>query len=205
MESHFWDTRYKAEAFAYGETPNRYFASKLPELKPGMALFPAEGEGRNAVFAAGCGWTAVAFDSSFEGRQKALGFAKSKNVQLSYQAADAGSVFFEKDSFDALILIFAHFDPAERRIYHRRMVSFLKPGGKLILEGFSKNHEIHQQENPLAGGPKDKTWLFDKEEILNDFEGFVFHEAEEKEVLLEEGIYHRGKASVIRLFATKIK
>jgi hypothetical protein len=44
--------RYRDEAFAYGEEPNSYLKEQLVKLPIGTILFPAEGEGRNAVFAA---------------------------------------------------------------------------------------------------------------------------------------------------------
>ena len=60
----FWDTRYSEETYAYGTAPNIFFSTTFKNLNPGKALFPAEGEGRNAVFAASCGWEVVAFDQS---------------------------------------------------------------------------------------------------------------------------------------------
>ena len=51
----FWDERYKGSSYVYGKEPNVYLKRKLAELKAGSILFPAEGEGRNAVFAAGEG------------------------------------------------------------------------------------------------------------------------------------------------------
>ncbi|NVM67000.1 hypothetical protein FHW88_005321 [Mucilaginibacter sp. SG538B] len=62
-----WDQRYAEEEFAYGEQPNNFLQQQLSLLKPGKILFPAEGEGRNAVFAAGLGWAVSAFDISIEG------------------------------------------------------------------------------------------------------------------------------------------
>ena len=72
----FWNERYKEKDFVYGKKPNEYLAEKLRELEPGKVLFPAEGEGRNAVFAAEQGWEVSAFDNSFKGRKKALMLAE---------------------------------------------------------------------------------------------------------------------------------
>ena len=47
-----WNDRYSANEFAYGEQPNNYLKEQLEKLPVGTILFPAEGEGRNAVFAA---------------------------------------------------------------------------------------------------------------------------------------------------------
>jgi hypothetical protein len=67
-----WNERYANEEFAYGEEPNNYLKEQLTKLDAGKILFPAEGEGRNAVFAAKEGWTVSAFDISNEGLRKAL-------------------------------------------------------------------------------------------------------------------------------------
>ena len=56
----FWNSRYQEKEYAYGLEPNLFFKSELIKLIPGKALFPAEGEGRNAVFAAKSGWEVTA-------------------------------------------------------------------------------------------------------------------------------------------------
>ena len=52
----FWDTRYAEIDFAYGKTPNTFFKDSIDKLTPGKLLLPADGEGRNAVYAATKGW-----------------------------------------------------------------------------------------------------------------------------------------------------
>ncbi|WP_317126673.1 hypothetical protein [Chryseobacterium indoltheticum] len=63
-----WDDRYSQEEFAYGEEPNNYLKEQLSKLTVGSILFPAEGKGRNAVFAVHMGWNVSAFDISVEGK-----------------------------------------------------------------------------------------------------------------------------------------
>jgi len=46
-----WDERYGAKEFAFGEQPNNYLKEQLDKIPVGKMLFPAEGEGRNAVHA----------------------------------------------------------------------------------------------------------------------------------------------------------
>ena len=45
--------------------------------------------------------------------------------------------------------------------------------------------------------------LYDLEELKSDFEGFEFIEAYQTETELNEGLYHIGKASVVRILAKK--
>ncbi|WP_111672236.1 class I SAM-dependent methyltransferase [Algoriphagus litoralis] len=133
----FWNSWYSAEDFAYGILPNHYFATQILELNPGKALFPAEGEGRNAVFAAEKGWEVSAFDSNEEDKAKAERLAKDAGVQISYAVAAVDEYSTEKESINLLALIFAHFPAESRQKLHPHLVQFLRPGGKLILEAFS--------------------------------------------------------------------
>ena len=72
MRREFWDERYANEEFVYGKLPNKYFKEKIVELSVGKALFAAEGEGRNAVYAATLGWEVTAFDQSLSAKKKAI-------------------------------------------------------------------------------------------------------------------------------------
>ena len=67
-----WDQRFSGDEYVYGTEPNLFFKEKLEGLKPGKLLLPAEGEGRNAVFAARLGWQVKAVDYSVQARMKAI-------------------------------------------------------------------------------------------------------------------------------------
>lgn len=199
----FWDQRYSQPDFAYGKDPNEYLKAKLVNLKPGRILFPAEGEGRNAVYAAKLGWDVFAFDISVEGKKKADRLALINRVAIDYRIEDFEEADYPSDYFDAIAFSYTHFPEAKRRLYHRKLSTYLKKDGVLILECFSKKHLDYQKDNPNAGGPKDVSMLFDLEELKEDFKGLDFMEAYESETELAEGLYHVGKASVVRLFAIK--
>ena len=63
-----WDQRYSEQSYAYGTVPNTFIKAFLDTEKPGKIVFAAEGEGRNAVYAARHGWEVEAFDLSATGR-----------------------------------------------------------------------------------------------------------------------------------------
>ncbi|GAB2536933.1 hypothetical protein [Rufibacter soli] len=71
----FWNNRYHRHKSVYGAKPNEFFKAQLAGLKPGALLLAAEGEGRNAVYAAHQGWKVSAFDFSTTGKAKALQLA----------------------------------------------------------------------------------------------------------------------------------
>jgi hypothetical protein len=198
-----WDERFKAGQFAYGTEPNNYLKERLTPLAPGAILFPAEGEGRNAVFAAGRGWKVSAFDISMEGRMKALRLAADKGVTIDYQVGELKTLPYAPAQFDALALIYAHFPAGIKSSMHRALDAFLKPGGYIIFEAFSKSHLRYALENEKVGGPKEIGQLFSTEEIASDFPNYDVVELAEREIGLSEGLFHNGTGSVIRFFGKK--
>lgn len=198
-----WDTRYQNPEFAYGKTPNVFFKACLPQFVPGTLLMPADGEGRNGVFAARLGWQVTSVDLSIEGRTKALQLAQENQVTLEYLVGDFEQLEFTKDSFDAIGLIYAHFSAAKKSKLHQKLSDCLKPGGVVILEAFSKSHLPFKKSDPKVGGPADIDMLYSKEEIRADFESYEILKLEEEEILLNEGAYHIGRGSVIRFVGKK--
>ena len=198
-----WNERYGEEDYAYGETPNVFFEEKIKELKTGKILLPAEGEGRNAVFAAKIGWSVFAFDQSEEGKKKAMKLAKKNGVTIDYQVGDLGAVNFTQEEFDAFGLIYAHFPANLKSAYHKILDGYLKKGGFVVFEAFSKNNLAYRAKNEKIGGPRDLDSLFSVEEIKADFSNYEIMQLEEKEVELGEGLYHNGKGSVIRFVGKK--
>ena len=188
----FWEQRYSENDFAYGEIPNQFFQAQLEKLFPGRLLLPAEGEGRNAVWAAKQGWEITAFDKAAAGREKALQLALKHEVEIDYRISGAME-FSSSRKFDAIALIYAHFPAVIRPSVHRKLLNFLKPGGKIIFEAFSK-----EQLQYASGGPKDEQMLFSEKEIRQEFPELIFEYLAQEEINLAEGKYHQGKGSVIR-------
>lgn len=198
-----WDDRYKDQEYAYGKEPNLFFKEWLGKYEPGSLLMPADGEGRNGVFAAEVGWDVTSFDLSLEGKLKALELAKENQVSIEYLVGDLEELQFEKESFDAIGLIYAHFAADKKSSFHRKLDTYLKPGGLIILEAFSKNHLYLNSLDPKVGGPRDMDMLFSTTEIGADFENYDILMLQEEETILEEGKYHSGKGSVVRFVGRK--
>ncbi|WP_301098098.1 class I SAM-dependent methyltransferase [Otariodibacter sp.] len=198
-----WDKHYQKQQFVYGKIPNAFFKRELDKLSPASILLGAEGEGRNAVYAANNNWIVSAFDISKEGRKKALKLAEENQVLINYVVGELPNLGFEPESFDAIGLVFAHFPPAVRSDYHKKLASLLRKGGHIVFEAFSKQHLAYRTENPKVGGPDKLELLFSIEELKQDFHDFEFLFLEETEVELSEGLLHNGKGKVIRFVAKK--
>lgn len=194
----FWDERYGEDEFVYGTEPNEFFKEFIDSHPPGKILLPAEGEGKNGVYAATKGWQVHAFDFSTRAREKALRLAKQKNVTINYQLADYREIVLPKNEYDAIGLFYAHMPSYLRRDTHRKYISALKPGGTIILEAFSKA-QIHRE----SGGPRDVDLLFSPEDLRGDFASLTIGKLVQLEVELKGGGLHSGMADIIRMIALK--
>lgn len=201
FKSNFWDERYSSKEYVYGTEPNQFFKEQIDKFSsPGILLMPGEGEGRNAVYAAKLGWQVDAFDQSINAQKKALKLAKNYEMNISYQVTDLTKFYIEKNKYDAAAIIFVHFNSEQRSVFHQRIMDSLKPGGKIILESFSKN-----QLGKSSGGPQDLGMLYSFEDIKDDFKEMRTILLEEKNVFIKEGEKHSGEACVIRYVGEKLK
>ncbi|WP_445715068.1 class I SAM-dependent methyltransferase [Flavobacterium sp.] len=194
----FWNERYADNTFAYGKEPNKFLKENIHLLPKGNILFVAEGEGRNAVFAAKEGFQVSAFDYSESGKQKALALAQEHNVTVDYLVSDVLELSYEKESFEALVFVFTHFPAEIRKEAHLKLLQLLKPSGSILFEAFGK-----EQMNYTSGGPKDIDMLFSEEEVKNEFPAISFDSLSTEKIVLDEGPFHQGEGVVVRFIGTK--
>lgn len=193
----FWNKNYNNEEYIYGTQPNVFFKEQLDKLQVGSILLPAEGEGRNAVYAASKAWSVTAFDISKTGQEKALSLAKENKVSIHYEVVGVLD-FNSKQQFDVLGLCYAHFPIEIRKQAHTHLLHLLKPGGIVIFEAFAK-----AQLGNTSGGPNKVEMLFSLEEIQAEFSSLKLEVLKEETIRLSEGNRHKGTAEVIRFVAVK--
>ncbi|MFA4922676.1 MAG: class I SAM-dependent methyltransferase, partial [Ignavibacteriaceae bacterium] len=157
-----------------------------------------EGEGRNAVYAASKSWDVLALDWSEKAKEKALTFARRNNVLFRYEVGNFLELPVEKNSFDAVALIYIHLVEEERERLHHKAIDALKPGGMLIFEAFEK-----EQLGKTSGGPQNSDLLYSLEDIVNDFQDLDFKYFTGETLQLDEGEGHTGEAFVIRFTGIK--
>ncbi|MDZ7648531.1 MAG: class I SAM-dependent methyltransferase [Cytophagales bacterium] len=200
MKKNSGTKRYTANESTYGFEPNEFFKAQITQLKPGHLLLPAEGEGRNALYAAKLGWKVTAYDFSEVARIKTLNQAMALGLtSIEYHVQDLSQIQLSANTFDAVGLIYSHLPEPVRRHLHQQSVSSLKVGGNLILEAFSKTQTQYN-----SGGPKDPALLYSVADLKADFSNLQIEVLEELKIELKEGPFHSGPASVVRLVATKI-
>jgi hypothetical protein len=194
----FWDERFGEEEYAYGIEPNSFFREQIGLLSPGSLLLPAEGEGRNAVYAAGLGWDVTAVDYSVTAKKKALLLANEKGVEIEYKNA-ALADYRCHSKFNAVGLVYIHFRPEDRVRFHHSVVNCLQEGATLIAELFHKDQLLNR-----TGGPPSIEMLYTSEMLREDFKALEIDYLADERITLEEGRYHNGPADVVRLVARKL-
>jgi SAM-dependent methyltransferase len=199
----FWDQRYTEAGFSFGEKPNAWLAAQRSRFKVGQrALVPGDGEGRNGVWLAELGLNVTTVDASRIGVHKANLLAAERGVTIDAHVADLTTWDWPERAFDVIVSIYLHWPEEVRAEMHDRMVQALKPGGVLILEGYSLRQLVFRAAGSV-GGPGDPSMLFEPDDIEEDFLDLDIEHLDEEHVMLDEGKRHRGASSVVRLIALR--
>lgn len=199
----FWDAKFADPDYLYGTRPNAFLVAETYRLTPGQSvLMVGDGEGRNGVWLAEQGLKVSSVDASPRAIQKATKLALDRGVALNAACADLRDWAWPVATFDAVVAIFVHFRPDARPVLHRRMAGALKPGGVLILEGFSKAQQGFQKTHG-SGGPGDPDMLFSADMLRQDFSELEIVELGETQAVLDEGPGHSGRAALVRLVARR--
>jgi SAM-dependent methyltransferase len=195
-----WEARFATPDYAFGKAPN-YFLKSCQKLLPqrGRALAVADGEGRNGVWLAEQGLDVVSLDFSPAAQNKAHALAADRGVKVTFIRADVHVWHYPQAAFDVVVEIFAQFSPpAQRAKKWRGMRRALKPGGILIIQGYTP-----KQLQYGTGGPKQLDNLYTRAMLEREFGDFRDLKIVEEERDLREGASHAGMSAVIGLTATK--
>jgi SAM-dependent methyltransferase len=113
---------------------NTFLVETVSGLRPGKALDIGMGEGRNAVFLAQKGWDVTGVDLSEVGVAKAGERARSLGVKINAKAQDINLFDLGSLQWDLVCLLYFPIDDSMPNL-HQRIVTSLKPGGLVIIEG----------------------------------------------------------------------
>lgn len=195
-----WNSRYSTDEYIFGTEPNRWLhqhADVLPAQ--GRVLCVADGEGRNSVWLASRGLEVDAFDVSAIGIEKARRLAIQKGVSVHYTLADCDGFAWPAQTYDAVVAIFVQFaDPAMRARLFNNMMTSLKPGGLVLLQGYTP-----KQLEYRTGGPPEVSHLYTPEMLSESFAALRISELHAYEEVMQEGSRHQGLSALIGMVAHK--
>ena len=195
-----WNDRYARPDFLFGSEPNAYLASHRQLFVKGKkALAVADGEGRNSVWLARQGLEVDAFDISPVGVAKAKAFAQAGITSVYFNVSDCDSWPWQPDAYDYVVAIFVQFaDPEARQRLFVNMINTLKPGGYLILQGYTP-----KQLEYKTGGPPCAENLYTEDLLKSSFQALEILELRSYEAVLEEGAQHCGLSALIGMVGRK--
>jgi SAM-dependent methyltransferase len=201
-QEHMWSTRYRnaGEDYVFGTTPNRFLAAQSALLASGSnALSVADGEGRNAVWLAEQGLRVTATEISPVALEKARKLAAGRHVAVNFVLADAVAWDYPEAAFDFVVGIFIQFaDPVQRECIFAGMARTLRPGGHLILQGYTP-----KQLEYRTGGPSALENLYTADMLREAFAELELLHLQEYEDVLDEGVGHKGHSALVGLVARK--
>jgi SAM-dependent methyltransferase len=165
MDAAEWDAAYAAAELVWGTEPNRFVAAELAELAPGRALDVACAEGRNAIWLAKRGWSAIGVDFSATAIERARRLAAAAGVDGSTElmVMDVVADDLPTGPFDAVVVAYLHLPPVHRARVLRHAAERLAPGGRLLVVG----HDTTNLTDGV-GGPQDPTVLFTPDDVVAD-------------------------------------
>jgi cyclopropane fatty-acyl-phospholipid synthase-like methyltransferase len=195
-----WNERFATSEFVFGKEPNAYLARQAHLLTPGQrALAVADGEGRNSVWLARQGLRVDAFDISSVAVDKARKLASVAGVEVDYRVCDCESWHWEAGAYDVIAAIFIQFAaPSLRSRLFERMREALRPGGLLILQGYTS-----KQLEYGTGGPGVIENLYTEELLRTEFASLQMLDLCIYEVELREGARHVGPSALVGMVARR--
>lgn len=195
-----WNRRYDSPEFLFGTAPNEWLREQAHLLPPrGRVLCVADGEGRNSVWLARQGFQVDAFDVADRAVDKARAFAQREGVSVDFAVADCDGFAWPEAAYDGVAAIFVQFaDPPLRARLFERIVRCLKPGGVLILQGYTP-----KQLEYRTGGPPILSHLYTPELLQAAFADLSIIELKDYEAMVHEGQGHSGQSALIGLVARR--
>lgn len=195
-----WNQRFASEQYFFGTAPNIWLREHAHVWRSGdRVLCVADGEGRNSVWLAGRGLVVDAFDISPAGVEKARRLATAHGAVVHYAVMDCDDCLWPEALYDGVAAIFVQFaDPAMRERLFANMQRTLKPGGTLLLQGYTP-----QQLKYRTGGPPLRSHLYTKNLLRSAFRSMRILELRQYEAEIAEGCGHRGRSALIGMVAER--
>ncbi len=195
----FWNPRFADADYVYGTEPNAFLREHAHRLPAGgRVLSLGEGEGRNAVFLARQGWQVTGVDASSAGLAKVARLAQTHAVRVDTIEADLEQWEIPEARWDGIVSVFCHLPPALRQRVLRQAVRGLRPGGVLLLTGYTPRQPAFG-----SGGPKEIALLNEPADLIADLAGLVIERCEESVRDIREGRLHTGRAAVVEVVACR--
>ena len=202
MSLEMWNNRFAdaGERFVFGEAPSVFLTAQAALVRPGSTVLSiADGEGRNSVWLAEQGCVVDAVEFAPVAVDKARGLAARRGVSVNFTVADLLDWDWPAEHYDTVVAVFIQFaPPAQRERLFEHIKRTLKPGGQLLLHGYTP-----KQLEYGTGGPSAVENLYTEPLLAQAFADFDLLRLVAYEKSLSEGMGHSGMSALIDLVARK--
>lgn len=196
-----WEERFAtAKDFVFGTNPAQFLVDHQTYLKSGdTALFVADGEGRNSVYAARKGLDVTALEFAPTAIARAQQLAQAQQVTIKVQATNILTQPWPETQFDLVAGIFIQFvGPNGRRHQFSNIKAATKPGGLVMLHGYTP-----RQLKFGTGGPPFEKNMYTEVILRAAFVGWDVVLCHDYEREVQEGRGHSGQSALIDFIARK--
>lgn len=195
-----WEERYSGtEGYLFGTDPALVLVENPWLAMPGgRALSVADGEGRNGVHLARAGMAVSAFDLSPTAVSRAQALAARAGVGLDTRVSTWEAWDWSRQ-FDLVAGIFIQFmSPEARPAQFADLARAVKPGGRLVLHGYTPAQLAHG-----TGGPRNPAQLWTPALMRESFPDWRIERLAEYEREVQEGRGHVGQSALLDFVARK--
>ncbi|MEC3860544.1 class I SAM-dependent methyltransferase [Mesobacterium sp. TK19101] len=195
-----WEARFDRPDYLFGTAPTAFLPRRADWFPKGATVLSvAEGEGRNAVWLAQQGLKVTGLENAPSALKKAHALARRFGVDPTFVEADVLAHDWPEAAFDIALGIFIQFaGPADRTVIVDGMKRAVKPGGLLILHGYTP-----KQIEYGTGGPRAVENMYTPDLLRNLVPGWTVELCDAYEDDLDEGVGHSGRSALIDFIARK--
>jgi SAM-dependent methyltransferase len=143
-----WDERYATSDRLWSGAPNQALVTAVATLIPGRVLDIGCGEGADAVWLAGAGWTVTGLDVSGVALERAQLHAADAGVSVAWVQSGFVDARLPTASFDLVSAQYPVLAKTEDNLAENALLDAVAPGGTLVVV----HHADFQLHNPQHHG-----------------------------------------------------
>jgi SAM-dependent methyltransferase len=164
-----WDARYsEGDGAMWSGRPNGRLVAEVAGLTPGRALDVGCGEGADAIWLAGRGWTVTAIDVSDIALRRARDAAGLAGAVVDWVRGDVLQTPLPARSFDLLSMQYPALPKAAGEPALRRLLDTARPGGLLLAVYHDLDDEHREHMKSRGVDPDDYVGADNLARLLGD-------------------------------------
>jgi SAM-dependent methyltransferase len=173
MGADAWDERYQRADSVWGAAPNRFVREVFGGRESGRVLDLACGEGRNALWLAGLGWSVTTVDFAPTAVERGRAAAEAAGLDVTWVTEDVLTYRPAAGTFDAVLLAYLQLSADPMATVLARAADAVAPGGLVMVVG----HDLRNLAEGV-GGPQDPEVLYAPSEIAECLPGLRIERSE---------------------------